>query len=215
MRFALPWLLAFLAPAAVAQSGPVFKIDFSNRGLDPPHWVLTLHPDGTGHFRSDHDVPGVNPPVADPPILDRDIRVNPSFAGRVFLTAEGRHYFNTDCDSHLKVAFEGWKRLTYSGPGGEGSCEFNYSKDKEIQDLGISLVAVANTLNEGARLENLLHHDPLGLDKEMEYLVGAVHDGRAQQIGMIRELLQHLADDDNVLDRVRKRARMLLAAAGN
>jgi hypothetical protein len=113
------------------------------------------------------------------------------------------------------VAFEGLKRLSYSGPEGEGSCEFNYSRDAEIQGLGESLVAVAATINEGMRLENLLQHDRLGLDKEMEYVSEAAIAGRLQQIGTIRDILQRLAEDDSVLDRVRKRAAALLAMAVN
>jgi hypothetical protein len=113
----------------------------------------------------------------------------------------------------MKVAFQGWKKLTYSGPDGAGSCTFNYSKDKQIQELGESLVAVAGAIVEGARLETLLQHDRLGLDKEMEYLVEATGDGRVRQIGTIQGILQRLADDPEVMDRVRKRARQLLARA--
>jgi hypothetical protein len=69
---------------------------------------------------------------------------------------------------------------------------------------------VAETLIEGARLETLLQHDRLGLDKEMESMIGAVKDGRMRQICSIREILEKLAGDSEVLERVRKRARFLL-----
>jgi hypothetical protein len=111
------------------------------------------------------------------------------------------------------VAFQGWKKLSYSGPEGQGGCEFNYSKDKDIQSLGDALVAVAGTILEGARLEMLRQHDPLGLDQETEYLVEAVGDGRAQQLCAIRGILERLAGDEGVMERVRKRARELLARA--
>jgi len=127
--------------------------------------------------------------------------------------AERSHWFDTACESHLKVAFQGWKKLSYTGPQGSGSCTFNYSKDKEIQATGDSLVAVAETILEGARLEMLLQHDRLGLDKETEYLVDAAQNGRAQQLCAIRDILTQLASDDAVMERVRKRARVLLAEA--
>jgi hypothetical protein len=111
----------------------------------------------------------------------------------------------------MKVAFQGWKKLTYNGPDGTGSCTFNYSKDKDIESLGESLVAVAGAIVEGARLEILLQHDRLGLDKEMDYLMEAAEDGRVQQVCTIRGILQRLADDPEVMERVRKRARVLLA----
>ena len=73
--------------------------------------------------------------------------------------------------------------------------------------------AVGSTLIEGARLELLLQHDPLGLDGAMEYVVEASNDGRLQQICAIRGILERLEGDPHVLDRVRKRARALLAGA--
>jgi hypothetical protein len=57
----------------------------------------------------------------------------------------------------------------------------------------------------------LLQHDPLGLDKAMDYITEAANDGRLQQICTIRDTLQRLQDDPHVMDRVRKRARLLLA----
>jgi hypothetical protein len=210
-------LLAVASPAAAngqapSAADPTFQLDFSDPGLSPSQWTLTLRPDGTGHFRS----PAGKPPNAAtqgivPPAVDRDIQVSAAYARRVFAAAERHRWFNEPCESHVKVAFQGWKTLTYTGPHGQGSCTFNYSKDREIEDLGDSLLAVAETILEGARLELLLQHDRLGLDAEMAFLVEAVGDGRAQQVCVIREILEQLAQDDTVLERVRKRARMLLA----
>jgi hypothetical protein len=52
-----------------------------------------------------------------------------------------------------------------------------------------------------------------GLDHETEYLMEAAGDGRVQQIGAIRGILERLAGDEGVMERVRKRARLLLARA--
>jgi len=187
-------------------------VDFTNAELSPSHWTLTIHPDGRGHFHSQMGKPpdgGLQ--EIDTPDLDRDVQLSPRFAAHVFAEASRHNRFNQNCDSHLKVAFQGWKKLSYTGPDGSGSCTFNYSKDKDIQELGDSMGAVAETILEGARLEILLEHDRLGLDKEMGYLVDAADSGRAQQICAIRGILVRLAQDDEVMERVRKRARMLLA----
>jgi hypothetical protein len=196
------------APAA---ADPTFQLDFSNPGLSPPQWTLTLRPDGSGHFRSQAGKSPDDDTLGSVPAVDRDIRVSAAYAERVFAAAERHRWFKEACESHLKVAFQGWKTLTYTGPQGQGSCTFNYSKDKEIQELGDSLEAVVETILEGARMELLLQHDRLGLDAEMEFLVQAVGDGRAQQVCVIHGLLERLVQDDTVLERVRKRARMLLA----
>jgi hypothetical protein len=47
----------------------------------------------------------------------------------------------------------------------------------------------------------------------MDYLLEASGDGRIQQLCTIRGILEKLADDPEVMDRVRKRARVLLARA--
>lgn len=194
-------------------AGAVFEVDYTNPGLTPSHWVLTLNPDGTGHFWSEKEngprtaVEGQPPPQA----VDRDIKVSAEFAQHVFESARQHKLFSMECESHMKVAFQGWKKLSYRGPEGQGSCGFNYSKDQQLQALGESLVAVAETILEGSRLEWLLRYDRLGLDREMDYVMDGSADGRLQELGTIRGTLERLAEDESVLERVRKRARMLLA----
>lgn len=210
------WLLATAFTLAgqlhaASAAGPVVQIDFSNPELSPPQWTLVLHADGSGHFRSQMgSTPKAGLKEIEAPNIDRDIQLSKEFAGRVFAAAQSHKWFNVSCESHLKVAFEGWKTFTYGGPLGQGSCTFNYSRDKELQSLGESMQAVAETILEGARLEVLLQHDRLGLDQEMEFLTEAVQDGRAQQVCAIRDILERLDQDSDVLERVRKRARALL-----
>jgi hypothetical protein len=210
-------LAAFALPAQEQQeTAPVVQLDFSNPGLSPSHWILILHPDGSGHFRSERgNAPGAVPQDTDStrlvaPDQDRDVHLSAQFTGRVFQAARSGKWFKGECESHRKVAFQGWKKLSYSGPEAQGSCKFNYSEDKQIQEMGDSLISVANTILEGARLEMLLQHDRLGLDREMEYVFEAQGDGRVQQICAIRGILARLADDPGVMERVRKRARLLL-----
>jgi hypothetical protein len=204
--------VATTVPSARAADRTV-QVDYANPGLSPSQWTLVLHPDGTGHFRSQMGKPpadGQQQYEIDTPAVDRDIQVSSDFARSAFGAAQRHNWFNEPCESHLKVAFQGWKTFTYSGPQGQGSCTFNFSKDKEMQALGESMEGVAETILEGARLELLLQHDRLGLDAEMEFLEDAAGDGRAQQICVIRGILERLAQDEDVLERVRKRARALL-----
>ncbi len=210
----LAMFAALLAPSAYGDPTSVVRVEFSNPQLYPSQWTLTVHPDGSGHFHAEGGTrPGYEADTLLPAKVDRDVSLSGNFTNRVFETVHDPRILGGNCESHLKVAFQGWKKITYSGPDAQGGCEFNYSKNKEIQDLGESLVAVGATLIEGARLELLLQHDPLGLDSAMEYVVEASNDGRLQQICAIRGILERLEDDPHVLDRVRKRARTLLAGA--
>ena len=214
LAIALPALLAQAVPAQTAGAGAAIVVDYSNPGLTPAHWVLRLSRDGSGHFRSERGKAPVNVTEGfEPANVDRDIHVSAEFAGHVFQLAHQHNLFNAPCESHLKVAFQGWKKISYSGPDGAGSCTFNFAKDKDMQWLGESMVAVAGTIVEGARLETLLQHDRLGLDRETEFMMDAAKDGRLMEFSTIKGILERLAGDPEVLDRVRKRARTLLARA--
>jgi hypothetical protein len=209
--------LALFAMQALGQDRAVVRMEFSNPGQTPARWTLVVYSDGSGHFRTERGRAAAesqefaDSPKPEAPDQNRDIRLSARFAQRVFETARNHRWFNEECESHMKVAFQGWKKLSYAGPEGKGSCEFNYSRDKEIERLGESLEAVAATVLEGARLEKLLLHDRLGLDKEMEYLMSASGDGEVQQLCAIRAILERVAEDPAVMERVRKRAKALLA----
>jgi hypothetical protein len=205
---------AFLRDASAQQSvtaPATITVEFTNPGITPPHWTLTFRSDGSGQF----DAEGAQSSGQDRTQvfvgdIHRAIQLSPEFTDRTFALARERKFFDFPCESHMKVAFQGTKRLSYSGPDGKGMCEFNYSKDKQIEQQGNAFMSVENTVLFGARLEKLLQHDRLGLDKEMESLAVAAHDGNAIEIGVIRETLTKIASDDEVLERARRKARLLL-----
>jgi hypothetical protein len=212
----IPALPCTLVAQKTAPQEGVFTADFTNPGVSPSHWVLTLRRDGSGHFHAE----GAKDPATKKTGIevsdeDRDVQLSKEFTEQVFSLAQQHNWFNETCESRAKVAFHGWEMFSYSGPEGQGSCAFNYSQDKQIQAFGESLIGVAETLHEGARLELLLQHDRLGLDREMEYISDSAKDGRLREIVAIRDILQRLAQDDELLERVRKRARNLLAQAGS
>ena len=206
------FIAAVLSVPAAGEPGPSLRVEFSNPSITPAHWTLVLYPNGSGHFHSERGSATGTAPSIEPVTIDRDVQVNTAFATKAFEVVRRHNLLRGEqCDSHLKVAFQGWKRFVYSGPDGDGSCEFNFSKNKEIQALGDSMVAVASTIVEGARVELLLQHDPLGLDQALEYIQQGSQDGRLQQVCAIQDILRKLENDPAVMERVRKRARALLA----
>lgn len=206
-------LAAALALGAQGEPAAVFRIEFTNAALSPASWSLTVRPDGTGHFHAERGA-AATAGAMEPEVIDRDVQLSPEYARSVFEKVR-RHGPLRDgqCESRAKVAFQGVKKLSYTGPEGSSGCAFNYAKDKEIQALSDSLQAVATTLIEGARVELLLQHEPLGLDRALAEMQAGVRDGRLQQVGAIRPLLERLQTDDAVMDRVRRRAQALLADA--
>jgi hypothetical protein len=206
------FVFAVFSRLALPGQQPVeFQIDFTNEQLVPSHWTLKFTPDGNGQF----DAEGGHPSKDDSNMIwagdvHRLVQLSPAFAEQVFATARMRRFFAFPCESHMKVAFQGLKRLSYSGPDGSGACEYNYSKDKEIEALGNSLMGVEYTIMSGARMEKLLQHDRLGLDQELESLVTAAHEGNAVELGAIHETLTRIASNEQVMERARRKARLLL-----
>jgi hypothetical protein len=206
---------ALLCPLALgADPAAVVQMDFDHPGLTPSHWTLTIHADGSGHFRAGGAAAqGEKPRTITVTEVDREVSWEPGFAAGVLARAQRHRFFQQRCESRNQVAFTGTKTLRYDGPGGQGACTFNYSDDKEIQDLSEELRAAAEIVLYGARLEMLLQHDRLGLDAELESLEASVKEDKHPQLCAIREILQRLASDTALMERVRKRARGLLALA--
>lgn len=218
--------MKFLAATLLLAAGPILsspalsgqsdapktvRLDFSNPGLIPATWTLELHPDGSGHFLSKRgDAPRYSNAWLEPTDQDREVHVSAAFAQHVFSVAAAENFFQKPCESRDKVAFQGTKHLSYEGPDGRGDCSFNFSRIREIQQLGDTLVSVANTILEGSRIERLRQHDRLGLDQEMQSLEEMLGDGRAAEIGVIRPTLETLAADESLMERVRRRAREML-----
>ena len=185
---------------------------FDQPELQPPHYTITLEENGEGRF-----VSKAGPPPADdtdevyPAPMDREIHVDPALLAQLFQYARAHQYFNRDCNRSGRRAFTGNKTITYVGPDGRGSCAFVWAADPALQQLSERLNAVAFTLEIGRRLDVEVHHYPLGLDAELESLENAVQEQQASDLPNIAPELQYIASDQDVMNRVRKRAMALLS----
>ena len=212
-RWVLP-VIGLLLLGRMAAGQATVTVEYTNQNIQPSHWVLVVHPDGSGVFDSDAaDAEGAGGGTVHLGAVHRELQLSQGFTERVFAVARERKLFNFKCDSGLKVAFQGIKRLSYEGPEGTGSCAYNYSKDETIENLGDQVIAVATTIEAGERLKRLQQHDRLGLDREMEELVVTAHQVQAIELGVIRDVLERIVADDQLLERVRKKARLLLGDA--
>lgn len=225
----IPILLAVAACTTAAQSRPTptapaqlsdvavgsgrIVYTFDQPELQPPHYTITISENGLGRF-----VSKAGPPPADgstddvyPAPMDREIRLDPALLADLFRYARAHQYFNEDCNKRGRLAFTGNKTMTYVGPDGRGSCGFIWAADAELQQLSDKLNAVAFTLEIGRRLDVEMHHYPLGLDAELASLETALQERQASDLPNIAPELQQIAADQDVMDRVRRRATALLS----
>ncbi len=211
----LPLLFAAAGPVVAAQNGAQAQIRFTyeNPKLEPHKYVLTVEEDGSGHFRSEGAGPTDGQSMSSEP-QDRPIHISKALRDSMFAAARKNKLFAISCDDGGKnIAFQGSKTLEYEGPEGKGSCIYNWSKNAQIDKLTDQFEAMAATLDEGSKLEREYEHGRLSLDAEMEILEQMVHDGRAIEVENIAPILQTLAGDEAVLQRVQRRARALLQGA--
>ncbi len=124
----------------------------------------------------------------------------------------------SNCASRAKgIAKTGIKTLSYhlAYKADTFSCTYDYSESKPVQELTALFQSMAFTLDEGRKLRQLHQYDRLGLDAEMKILVNAVKSGQALEMGNIADELKSLADDTEVLERVRSSAATLLNSAAS
>jgi hypothetical protein len=175
-----------------------------------------VNEDGSGRYEAEQIFPaqpgGITPPEAQH--IDRKIILSLTTTLRIFATARELNRFNMTCASSAKnIADTGAKTLRYTGEGGDGACGYNYSQDKRVVALTDLFQAIAETLDIGRKLEFDHRFDRLGLDATMATLVEEVEAGRAAELGTIYTTLKSIAQDSELLERVRLRAAKLLRQA--
>jgi len=192
----------------------VVSFAFERAGLSVPNYVLAVAQDGSGQYAgTEVKLPErATDPPSEPQPFGRKLTVTPATARKITTLAHELHDFTIVCATKGKnIADMGRKRLSYEGPDGRGSCDYNYSENKKVDELTTIFQALAETMDEGRRLDFLHRYDRLGLDEAMEFLTEEVAAGRAIELGTIAPSLHSIADDVDVMQRVRVRASALLA----
>jgi hypothetical protein len=207
------------APALYAQTAPVrppavVSFSFERHGAQVPRFTLRVSESGAGSYEGE-EAPPVSPypgVSSKPDPIDRAFILSQATTGKIFGLAHDLHGFKMHCASGAKnIADTGRKTLTYKGPDGEGTCTYNYSESKNVTLLTEMFQGIAETMDEGRRLDQLHRYDRLGLDAAMATLAEQVAAGRALELSTIQATLRSIAGDSEVMERVRTRANTLLA----
>ena len=213
-------LLVSVAGSAQTTQLATLTYHYERPGLAVPVYTFTIHPDGSGTYvatyldtpasgRFGNGAPTSAPPV--PPPTTTPIQLTQATADRLFEHIRSTNLFRGSCASKAKnIANTGDKTLDYTGPDGHGSCKFNYTESKPIMAVVEIFEGVANTLDTGRKLDFDHRFDRLGLDQQMTQLVTALQEGRATEVQTIAPTLRSIADDGQIIERVRVRAEKLL-----
>lgn len=190
------------------------EFQFERAGVSVPRFTLRVHEDGTGSYQAEETEgasDGGEVRYAAAKHIDRPISLTAATTAKIFKTARQLRRFDINCASRAKnVANTGTKTLSYTGSDGTGSCTFNYSDNKDVETLTATFLAIAQTLDEGRRLEHVHRYDRLGLDAETISFEQEAAAGRAIELETIAPVLNSIAEDMTVMERVRLRVAKLL-----
>lgn len=182
-----------------------------------PEYHFVLREDGSGTYTAtvtQLSESRYEPPTALPaPTTAFSTQVNlpPEKTANIFAAAANAGYLQKDCASTAKnIADTGMKTLSYTGPKGTGRCVYNYTSEKPVVVLTEIFEGMSFTFESGRRLAHEERYDRLGLDREMNSLVDALKAGRAEAPELIAPELRSLVNDDQVMQRVRRNASILL-----
>jgi hypothetical protein len=209
-----PLMLAAISLPAQTDAGkPLASVTFTfeHPQLQPSRYTIRVDETGAGRFTSQPG-PSSNGDDVMPTPMDRPVLLDDALRADLFSYARAHSFFATNCStSRTGLAFTGNKTFAYSGPDGNGSCTFVWAGDPALDRITDQMSAVAFTLEEGRRLDLEVRHDRLGLDAELASLQDAYKDHHAADLPNIADQLRAVADDQQVMDRARKRALALLA----
>lgn len=202
--------------AKSTSAGPEVSFQFERAGLPVPKYAIIVHEDGSGTYTAQvapvttggvaMGVSATTQPVNQP------IRISSPNLQVIFKTARSLDRFTIPCESKAKnIADTGKKTLSYQGTDGQGSCVYNYSENKSIAQLTDMFQAIAQTMEEGRKLQFLHRFDRLGLYAEMDVISHEVEEKRALELGNIAPALRSIVADEAIMQKVRERAAHLLA----
>jgi hypothetical protein len=188
---------------------------FERPGLSVPSYTMTISAISGRYEGTEISQPEQSSTTpSSPQPFKQTFTISLATAHRIVALAHSLNNFNVECAFKAKnVADTGKKTLRYFGlpDPWQGSCTYNYTENKDVQALTVIFQGIAETMDQGRHLDFLRRYDRLGLDAAVTFLAQEVSDGRALELGTIAPSLRAIADDAEVMQRVRTKAAKLLA----
>ena len=170
-------------------------------------YSIQVQADGKTHFKG---TPNSSQGGDSDPVQD-DFTMSEANRQKIFDSARKLNYFQGDCDSHLKhIAQTGAKTLAYKSAQVQGSCTYNYSQNRDVQQLTQLFLGLAITLDYGHKLAWQYRFDKLGMDQCLRELESAQADHQIEELSAIEPILRKIADDTSLMHISRQSAQRLL-----
>jgi len=183
---------------------------FTFQWMDAVPWQsysIQVQADGKTHFKG---TPNSSQGGNSDPVQD-EFTMSEANLQKIFDAAHKLNYFQGDCDSHLKhIAQTGAKTLAYKSSQLRGSCTYNYSQNRDVQQLTQLFQGLAITLDYGHKLAWQYRFDKLGMDQCLRDLERAQAEHQIEELRGIEPILRKIADDSSLMNINRQSAQRLL-----
>jgi hypothetical protein len=192
--------------ASPAQASVRFSFDWS-QGVPWQTYSITVQSDGKSRFDGVPHADETNDSDAD----QQDFTMSEANRQKIFDLAQKLNYFQGDFDSHAKhIAQTGKKTLQYQSPQVHGSASYNWSQNKDVEELTRLFSAIAMTIDYGRKLAFQYRYDKLGMDQRLKELEDLQANHGVEELTIIAPILHKIADDPNLMNISRDSAQRLL-----
>jgi len=186
----------------------VITFDLFWEAATPQKFTITVDSSGRTRYVS-HDQ---KEPQGDPDDYEVEFAMSGANRNRIFQLARDANYFNGKFDyTAHRIANTGRKTLTYRSTSQNFETTYNWSENKNIDQLTRVFEGISNTVEHGRKLQFLRRFDKLGLEKELKGMEELAANNELAEIQVIAPVLENIANDSSVLNIARQRARRLLA----
>ena len=190
---------------------PTISFDLFWEAATPQSYTITVESSGKASYVSRN--PTRQEEGSSDPDYTMEFTISPATRDRIFLLAKAVDYFHGNFDYKHKVANTGRKTLMYTDPTRHFQTTYNYSENKDIEQITRIFQGISNTIEHGRRLQFKRRFDKLGLEKELKGMEEIAGEGYLAEVQIIAPILQNIVNDSSVLHIARQRAQRLLSSA--
>jgi hypothetical protein len=190
-----PSLLAAQAPARVTYTKVL-------KGSVPESLAITVDANGDATYEGRK---------LDEPSSSRPLKLSSATTRRIFQLAETLRNFDAiDLESHKKVANLGLKTFVYERAGERHQAEFNYTRQREAQELVDLFEKISNVQQHIIILEHAIKYAPLSLPQELVLIQIDLDKGALADPELLVPALETIAQNPRFLHLAQVRAQNIL-----
>jgi hypothetical protein len=196
------WALA--APGQSQPAGGSVALTYTNELKDsvPEYLAIAVHPDGTGTYEGRK---------LDEPSSVRSLKLTPATTQKLFaLASDLGNFASIDLESHKRVANLGLKTFTFEAAGQKNRCEFNYTLNRQAQELTDLFEGLSTAERHLVSLDYGMKYDHLSLPKELLQIQIDLENRAMADPQLLVEALEQIVHNPRYLHVAQARAQDIL-----